>query len=130
MAEKTQTVVYDFEALNLSDYKCSTTFAARQAVFNKIYRQSIAKMRRHKKITMKTAPNEPPKEIAGFEIDARYYNVINVALKSIIKLIEQEINPDGIYILSHNVSAARMARDDIQDMWFINVDITGQYMQK
>lgn len=122
MAE--DTIKWNFEAENLSDYKLDFRMEANNKLFDRIYNKSRTRlMRKGKNI----AGN--PKLIEAFDIPPKYYNLIHTALKSRINIVIEEIKQDKIEILSSWVAAAKFMRN-ASDNWDIYIKVEGQYVDK
>lgn len=117
----TESVPFEIEPLNSSDYKLTLRLKVEQALYSKILEAGLAKFNLQHKA--KDAPNSYP-------IAPQYYWWVHRALKDQIKQIREQLENDKeepIRLLNTNVSGGYFKH--LAPYWYMVIEITGQYIE-
>lgn len=118
---KQQLFDYDFECLNLSNYRLKIIFLAKDSLFLKVL--EVAKTK------FKVLNKDDLYKLEEFEADPRYNNYIRTSISKQIKNIFKEIEKDKIVVLNNRVEKCLFTKQKNND-WNITIFLTGMYIDK
>jgi hypothetical protein len=101
---KFENIEYDFKETTPLNFELCLSFSASSSLFNLILNTSLWKLK-------KQIGKVKQIEIKEFEIDKRYYQLINTNIKPIIDLIDKEIKKDKKAIIVHTLNKAMCKKE-------------------
>ena len=116
-------ILWDFELQNISDYIITFSMMANSKMFDFIFTKAIEKLRKQ---TNKDIEIDLTK-IQQFEIDERYYNLLNTILKKNFRAVAAEVRKDNYILLNSKVENAVFSKKTDSTGWDIKVRMVGQY---
>lgn len=117
---------YKFRCLDISDYEIEFLLKAKSILFDKIFLATKKNLIKRGNTKVKDIDTD---KITKFEIIPKFYNLLNVAMRSKTRKLKKVVSRDGIYILNHSCKKAWFERDQKGD-WDIYIIIGGQYVKK
>lgn len=116
--------IMDFEQASLDTYRLNLLLPVENAVLMNVLKMSI----KATKGIFKTEVKE--KEVNTFEVPPEYYNTLNTYCRPLInKDVAREINPDGVFIKTHNVKKCLFEKQ-ADESFIIRIYLEGVMIRK
>ena len=120
------TVKYDFKAINDCDFELLLTYSAKGNVLDKIFSQVSKSLSKTDKFSALKSAN--PLVIDRFEVPKELNNKVHVAVKGNIKSVADKIKRNGKIVLIRS-KVEKTVYEKKEDTLFINVKVVGQYVK-
>lgn len=126
---KQSVIDYDFEAVNLTDYKMEICLPLDNKFFLKLFEDAKKNLVKKKPGLSDTLQDSSIDKIESFAVDSRYLNLIKTFIKTQINGVAREVGADGISVLNEKVTGVIFQKQSSGD-WKIKITVEGQYAKQ
>jgi len=116
-----QTIKWKITAINPEEFELNIEALAKDRLFLQIFKLSKNKLLR-KGIKV----NEQALYVKNFSVPQQYFNILRLAVRRTLKIIQPEIKKDHFAILDYWVTAAYFMQKENKD-WIIKIEVSGLY---